>query len=246
LGPPRNRRFRGVEGSDDRLKLAFLGTGAAFSIERYNAGIVVDGRILLDAGAPVLPHLHRLGIDPGEIEVIFLTHFHGDHTLGLPSYVLHRGFISKRPLLIVGPAGVEERLESLFRAAWGVDWDAMRPSIPITYREAGEKGSAAGVDYETVVLDHGTSGCTGYRLRIGDRLLAYSGDTIASPPLDRLVEGADVAIVEATGPGEPFSHLGWEQALALRDRHPGTRFIWVHVFEGHLDGAAADLNVIDV
>jgi len=64
--------------------------------------------------------------------------------------------------------------------------------------------------------------------------------------LERLVEGADVAIVEATSPGEPFSHLGWEQARALAARHPGTRFFWVHIFEGTLDGAATDLQVVDV
>ena len=57
----------------------------------------VDGRLLLDAGAPLLTHLHRLGIDPGGIETIFLTHFHADHTLGLAPFVLHRLFRDKRP-----------------------------------------------------------------------------------------------------------------------------------------------------
>ena len=146
----------------------------------------------------------------------------------------------------MGPAGVEERLESLFRAAWGVDWDAIRKDLPLTYLEAGERGTVSGIEYETVQLDHGTSGCTGYRLRIGDRLLAYSGDTIASPPLDRLVDGAEIAIVEATSPGAPYSHLSWEEAHALRDRHPGTRFLFVHVFEGTLDGAVSDFEVVDV
>ncbi len=206
---------------------------------------MVDGRILLDAGAPVLPHLRRLGIDPGAIEVVFLTHFHGDHTLGLPSYVLHRAFIARTPFTIVGPAGVEERLESLFTAAWGVDWKHIRGELLLTYQEAKESGTAAGIDYRTVQLDHGTSGCTGYRFHLDGRVLAYSGDTTATPPLDRLVEGADLAIVEATSPGEPFSHLGWEQAHALRDRHPGTRFFFVHVYEGTLDGAVADLDVVD-
>jgi ribonuclease BN (tRNA processing enzyme) len=207
---------------------------------------VVDGRYLLDGGAPLLPHMHRLGIDPGAIEAVFLTHFHGDHTLGLCNFVLHRAFIAKAPFTIVGPAGVEERLESLFRAAWGVDWDAMRGNLNLTYVEAGERGDVAGVDYETVALDHGTSGCTGFRLRIGGRLLAYSGDTEATPPLDRLVEGAEVAIVEATEPGRAYSHLSFEEALALRDRHPGTRFLFVHVYAGSLEGAVSDLQVIDV
>ncbi len=146
----------------------------------------------------------------------------------------------------MGPAGVEERLESLFRASWGVDWDVIREDMQLTYREAGERGTIAGIEYETVQLDHGTSGCTGYRLRIGGRLLAYSGDSIASPPLDRLVDGAEVAIVEATSPGAPYSHLSWEEAHALRDRHPDTRFLFVHVYEGTLDGAVTDLEVVDV
>jgi len=214
-------------------------------LERYNAGIVVEDRILLDGGAPLLPHMHRLGIDPGGIDVVFLTHFHGDHTLGLCSFVLHRAFISKTPFTIVGPTGLEERLESLFRAAWGIDWDAMRPSVQVTYLDAGDHGTVAGVDYETVQLDHGTSGCTGYRLWIDGRLLAYSGDSTATPPLDRLVQGADLAIVEATEPGHPYSHQSFEEALALRDRHPGTRFFWVHVYAGTLDGAVSDLQVID-
>ena len=74
----------------------------------------------------------------------------------------------------------------------------------------------------------------------------YSGDTIASPPLDRLVEGAEIAIIEATSPGQPYSHLSWEQAHALRDRHPDTRFLFVHLHEGTLDGAVSDLEVMDV
>jgi ribonuclease BN (tRNA processing enzyme) len=207
---------------------------------------VVDGRYLLDGGAPLLPHMHRLGIDAGAIEVVFLTHFHGDHTLGLCGFVLHRAFIAKAPFTIVGPDGVEDRLESLFQAAWGVDWEAMRGNLNLTYREAGERGSVAGVDYETVALDHGSSGCTGYRLQIGGRLLAYSGDSQATPPLDRLVDGAELAIVEATEPGHPYSHLSFEEALALRDRHPDTRFFFVHVYAGSLDGAVSDLQVIDV
>src|SRR5262245_54965514 len=99
------------------MRLAFLGTGAAFSLERYNGAVVVDDRLLQDAGAPLLPHMHRLGIDPGAIEALFLTHFHGDHLLGLPTYMLYRGSLSNQPLVVVGPPGVEQRLESLFRLA---------------------------------------------------------------------------------------------------------------------------------
>ena len=209
--------------------------------------MVLDGRVLLDGGAPLLPHMHRLGVDPGNISVVFLTHFHGDHTLGLPPFVLHRVFVDRRPLTIVGPEGVEAHLERLWEVSWGSDWSrVMRPRFKVRYLDARPSGSAAGVRYETVRLDHGSMGGTGYRLHINGKIVAYSGDTEATAPLDRLVENADVAIVEATGPGDVFSHMSWEAAAMLRERHPKTRFFFNHVYSGTISGAVKDLQVIEV
>lgn len=208
---------------------------------------MVNGRLLLDGGAPLLPHMHRVGIDAGAIEVVFLTHFHGDHTLGLPPFVLHRVFVDQRPITFVGPEGIEEKLEALWEVSWGIDWKpVMRPRFNVTYEVAKPSGVAAGYRYETVKLDHGTSGSNGYRIWVNGRIIAYSGDTEATSPLDALVEGADVAIVEATGPGDVFSHMSWENAAALRKRHPKTRFMFNHLYDGTVDGAVNDLQVIQV
>jgi ribonuclease BN (tRNA processing enzyme) len=228
------------------MQLAFLGSGAAFSLERYNGAVVVDGSILLDGGAPLLPHMHRLGIDPGAVHTVFVTHFHGDHLLGLPPFMLHRAFVSDTPLTIVGPEGVEERLEHLFEFCWGEEWQEFRERSGHRYQTAGDAGEVNGVEYETVRLDHGTRGCTGYRLHLGGRILAYAGDSEMTPPLERLVAGADVVVTEATEPGKPVSHTGWEEAQALAARHPGTRFFFNHVYAGSLPGAVSDLEIVDV
>ncbi len=231
------------------MKLAFLGTGSAFSLERYNGAVAVDGRFLLDAGAPLLPHMGRLGIAPGGIEAIFLSHFHGDHVLGLPTFMLHRALVDQRPFSIIGPAGVEDFLERLFESCWGDDWTAgpnFRARSEVAYQEAGTGGEVAGIRFETVELDHGARGCTGYRLHLGGRVLAYAGDTMMTAPLEQLVEGADVAITEATGPGNPFSHTGWDEAQGLAARHPGTRFFFNHIFSGDIAGAARDLEIVEV
>lgn len=207
---------------------------------------MVDGRVLLDGGAPLLPHMHRLGVDPGGIEVVFITHFHGDHTLGLPPFVLHRVFVDRRPLTFVGPNGVEEHLEKLWEVSWGPDWKrVMRPQFKVRYVTARPSGTVAGVRYQTVKLDHGTMGGTGYRIQVNGKVVAYSGDTEPTAPLDQLVEDADIAIVEATGPGDVFSHMSWEAAAKLRKRHPGTRFFFNHLYSGSVPGAVKDLQVVE-
>ena len=191
--------------------------------------------------------MSRLGVDAGDIEVVFLTHFHGDHTLGLPPFVLHRVFVDRRPITFVGPPGVEKQLEALWEVSWGPDWKrVMRPQFKVTYQIAKPAGKAAGFKYETIKLDHGTSGSNGYRIWVDGRVLAYSGDTEATAPLDKLVDGADVAIVEATGPGDVFSHMSWEAAQALKKRHPKTRFMFNHVYAGTVAGAVRDLQVVEV
>jgi ribonuclease BN (tRNA processing enzyme) len=189
-----------------------------------------------------------VGINPVDIDAVFLTHFHGDHTLGLPTFVLHRIFVDEpRTLTLVGPPGLQARLGALFEASWGPDWKAvMLPRFKARYVVARPRGQAAGFPYQSVKLDHGSMGCTGYRIRVGDRILAYSGDTEPTAPLEKLVKGADVAIVEATGPGDVFSHMSWEEAAALKRRHPKTRFVFNHVYSGTFDGAARDFQVVEI
>lgn len=228
------------------MELAFLGTGAAFSLERYNGAFVVDRRLLMDAGAPLLPHLHRLGIDPSGIDALLITHFHGDHILGLPPFLLHRAFVNPRALAILGPPGVAERIEALQDLCWGEDWPEFKERAQISYHVAERAGEVAGVPYETVRLRHGDRHVTGYRLRLNGKLLAYSGDTEATSELDELVEGADVAVVEATAPGAANSHMSWEQAAELRERHPQTRFLFNHVYAGDLPGGVGDLQVVTI
>lgn len=228
------------------VELAFLGSGAAFSVERYNGAIVVDRRLLLDGGAPVLPHLHRLGIDPGGIEAIFLTHFHGDHFLGLPTFLLYRSFVDRRPLVFVGPEGVEERMSRLMEVSWGEEWRGLMANANLSFLEAGSGGAAAGVEFTTGRLKHGSLICTGYRLHVGGRVLAYAGDSEMTPELEEFVSGADLVITEATSPGTAPSHSTWEEATALRARHPDSTFLFNHIYAGTLEGAVSDLQVIEV
>ena len=72
-----------------------------------------------------------------------------------------------------------------------------------------------------------------------------TGADVATTPL-RGDARADVAIIEATGPGDVFSHMSWAAAAALKKRHPGTRFLFNHLYSGTVRGAAKDLQVVEV
>lgn len=190
--------------------------------------------------------MSRLGIDPAGIEVVFISHFHGDHVLGLPPFLLHRALVGGGPLRVVGGAGIEGKVMQLLDLAWAGEWSTLSQRFDLSFEEARGYGEVCGMAYEPVALDHGRIGCTGFRIKVGDRLLAYAGDSEATPPLDQLVQGADIAIVEATAPGEVHSHTSWEDAHRLRDRHPQTRFFFNHIYAGELDGSVNDLQSVDV
>jgi ribonuclease BN (tRNA processing enzyme) len=103
-------------------EVVFVGTGDAFgSGGRRNSAILVRDRgktLLLDCGPTTLGGLKTLGIDPLELDAIALSHFHGDHIAGVPFVLLDYLYEHprKKPLELLGPPGVAERVAQLTRA----------------------------------------------------------------------------------------------------------------------------------
>jgi ribonuclease BN (tRNA processing enzyme) len=92
------------------MQLQFVGCGDALgSGGRSNTGFHVTGErvnFLIDCGASSLPALKRLAIARDNIDLILITHFHGDHFGGLPFLLLDAQFMRRtRPLVIAGPDG---------------------------------------------------------------------------------------------------------------------------------------------
>ncbi|WP_151485281.1 MBL fold metallo-hydrolase [Streptomyces albicerus] len=66
---------------------------------------------LVDCGATSLVAMRQQGLDPAEVDTVVVSHLHGDHFGGIPFLILHCQFSGRvRPLTIVGPAGVRERV----------------------------------------------------------------------------------------------------------------------------------------
>jgi ribonuclease Z len=76
------------------VDVTFLGTGDAFSAgRRSNTALLVesaDFRMLVEAGPTIAEQLAHAQVPVTEIEHLFVSHAHGDHSLGFPMIALHR------------------------------------------------------------------------------------------------------------------------------------------------------------
>ena len=100
------------------VEVTFLGTGNAFCpTGRLHSLVLIDGTMLVDAPPTVIPQLRKHGISPSQITDLFITHWHGDHTFGLPFLLLERKWISDRQaenkLRIHAHTGGEERFRAI-------------------------------------------------------------------------------------------------------------------------------------
>lgn len=109
------------------MKVHILGCGDAFgSGGRNQSGYLVDAGdrlFLMDCGPTTLPAMKRAKLEPARLDVIFLSHLHGDHFGGLPFFFINYLYEQPRdrPLHIAGPPGMEQRVRELFRLMYGAD-----------------------------------------------------------------------------------------------------------------------------
>ena len=77
----------------------------------------VGGRsILLDCGEGTQLALHRHHVNPMRIDVVALSHYHGDHILGLPGLLQTLGTMHRtQPLYITGPEEGHEPILAAIR-----------------------------------------------------------------------------------------------------------------------------------
>jgi ribonuclease BN (tRNA processing enzyme) len=187
------------------MRLQFVGCGDALgSGGRYNTCFHLTGssvNCLIDCGASSLPALKKLGIARDDIDLILITHFHGDHFAGLPFLLLDAQFSRRsRPLVIAGPEGIEVRLTQVMEALFEYS-SKTKPKfdLSIVALKAEETRRFGVVTVTPYPVVHGESGgpFLGYRIEAEGRVIAYSADTEWTETLIPLAREADLFIAEA-------------------------------------------------
>jgi ribonuclease BN (tRNA processing enzyme) len=239
------RGATGLPRNTGNLDLLFLGTGNATSNEgRAHSSFFVNGRYLFDAGPTALQQLKKSRVDPGDVTVILISHFHADHFFGLP-FLLLEYWVSGREeeLEIVGPPGIEARTEELLDLAF--------PGLPrlnkgyrrrYTEIDDGFSGEVAGLQFQAFEVEHVPSlRCFGFRTRLAGRTLAYSGDSVVCDGLLKLVTEAEVLVLNCSPGGDPV-HLAPGDIKTVIGSAPAN----ATTILSHLDGSGVAAGVANV
>ncbi|WP_291767643.1 MBL fold metallo-hydrolase [Caldivirga sp. UBA161] len=186
------------------MRVTFLGVGGWVSMPWLNhPSILVEAkgaRLLLDAGEGSYRQLRRCtGIDVDSIDAVIVTHGHGDHILGLPSYILMAGSRGIK-LSVMAPSYVIDGLMNLIKATHIQQYATALNPIPINIsNEPSLVTELKGVRIYAVKVNHSVEAIAIKLIDQDGSCLTYSGDTAPSRSLIELAKGCDVLIHEASG-----------------------------------------------
>ena len=113
-----------------QLRIIFLGTGGSWPTVKRNVSSLAIKRgseiLLFDCGEGTQRQFQQSNLSYMQISKIFITHFHGDHFLGLPGLIQTMQLNDRdKPLHIYGPKGMEELTDHLLTLGY------FRPSYEI-------------------------------------------------------------------------------------------------------------------
>ncbi len=250
------------------VDILFLGTGGAFSAgQRTNVALLIETngfRMLVEVGPVIMQQLTRANLQADEIEQLFVSHSHGDHTLGFPMLALNR-LPDPPPLHIYASTAVTVALQALWELAYhgfGIE------RLNLRWHELPERGPGKielteDITLRTAVVPH-PPGVPTLAARwdfAGGPSVTFVTDTLANAATVELARDSDLLIHEASfsavlqpdiDPTRHF-HSTARQAGEIARRAGCSRLALVHLgpeIGGHSDvlaeeaRAGTDLHVI--
>lgn len=186
------------------MKVTFLGVGEACDSLYPNTSLLVQSKmgghgrqLLLDCGFTVPHQYFASQPGAGDLDAVWISHFHGDHFFGIPLLLMRLWEMERRkPLYILGPAGVKTKVRQALDLAYPNF--AARMHYPLQFREVepGVMVEVAGFQWRTAVGLH-SQRALALRLDNSEQSFFYSGDGRSTRASEELANGCALAVHEA-------------------------------------------------
>jgi len=185
-----------------QLSIIFLGTGGSWPTVKRNVSSVAIKRagevVLFDCGEGTQRQFQKSNLSYMQISKVFITHFHGDHFLGIPGLIQTMQLNDREmPLNIYGPKGLFNLLDKLLTLGY------FKPNYPIIGHEIDEGDILEFEGYAIHVL----------RVKHGVPALAYSLIENMRPGKFDKPKALEMGIPE----GPFFSKLQKGETVILKD-----------------------------
>lgn len=228
--------------------------------------VVVNGHTyLVDCGPGVVRRAAAAsragvpGLVPRDLDAVFITHLHSDHTLGYPDLIFSPWVLGRsQDLLAYGPRGLQEMTDHIL-AAWKKDIDVRTNGLEHANRtgylvdvheiQAGIVYRGDNITVKAFLVKHGSwDQAFGYRFETPGRTIVISGDTASTDAIVTACNGCDLLLHEVyneNGPGVtglwkqylPAFHTSTAELAAIATKaHPKLLVLYHQVFEGGSEG----------
>jgi ribonuclease BN (tRNA processing enzyme) len=234
------------------LAVQVLGSGGPETQDRRaSTGYLIwengRARVVVDAGGGTALRFGESGAQMSQVDVVLFSHFHIDHSSDFPALVFSSWFEDrKRPLPVYGPPGNQympsttEFVRDLFaepHGAWRYLSDLVEPGSEGSYQlqphnvDAGSTPvlvfRSNGMTVYAVRVIHGAFPALAWRVEIGDKRIAFSGDTNGEGDgLTQLAWNADLFVAHNA---VPEGATGVERRLHMPPSVIGTIAANAHV-----------------
>ena len=186
------------------MQIVFLGTSGSWPTPKRNVSAIAIKRgpevLLFDCGEGTQRQFMLSKLSFMQVARVFLTHFHGDHFLGLPGMVQSMSMNGREaPLEVYGPQGIERLVQELLSLGY------FTPGFPVEARELRPGDAVDGGDYEVRAFEAahtvpGLSYVLEERARPG-RFNRERAEALGIPPgplYSRLQDGQAVTVLGRT------------------------------------------------
>jgi ribonuclease BN (tRNA processing enzyme) len=181
--------------------------------------------------------MKRSQVDPANLDLILISHLHGDHFGGLPFLILEYLYENppQRPLTIAGPRYLEGRTWRLFHTMFPysrADLTRLRNKLKFVVLEPGCDRRVGKVRVKAIRTPHmRREASLALKVDLEGKTIAFSGDSGWSDALVDFAAGSDLFLCECTyfESAHLDFHMNYPQLEERRARFDVGRMILTHV-----------------